>query len=62
MCRAAGKTHALAVLQIQDPERGSGQVGNGSLEKFVARIGVKDVHERFATMPFRLHMRTGKNL
>ena len=48
---AQEKFDAAAILQVENPERGSGQVVHVALEQFLARIGLDDVEQRLAAVP-----------
>src|SRR5210317_1774984 len=54
---AQKKPHPLTVLQIQDTDGRSRQVGYGTLEELVARKRIQDMHQRFAAMPGRFYVR-----
>ncbi len=54
---AQEEPHPLAILQVQDADGRSRQVGNRTLEQLVARERVQDVQQRLAAVPGRFHVR-----
>ena len=56
------KSYTLPILEVQDTQGRTCEVGDGSLEQLITRKRIDDVHERLATMAAALDMSTLENL